>query len=35
LAHFYSIKYEMKLRSDKELHPFRVLYIGLGKGLND
>jgi hypothetical protein len=35
LAHFYSRKYEMKLGSDKESHPSRVLYIGPSKKLNN
>jgi hypothetical protein len=35
LAHFYSKKYELKLGSGKELHPYRVIYIGPCKRLND
>jgi hypothetical protein len=35
LARFYSRKYKMKLRSGKEPHPSRVLYIGPNKRLND
>jgi hypothetical protein len=35
LAHFYSKKYEMKLGSDKEFYPSRILFIGVSKRLND
>jgi hypothetical protein len=33
LAHFYSKKYEMKLRSGKQPHPSSILFIGLSKRL--
>jgi hypothetical protein len=34
LAYFYSIKYEIKLESDNELHHSRVLFINSSKRLN-
>jgi hypothetical protein len=35
MTHFYIKKYEIKLKSDKESHPSRALYIGPSKRLND
>jgi hypothetical protein len=35
LTHFYARKYEMKLGSDKEPYPSRVLFIGPIKRIND
>jgi hypothetical protein len=35
VAHFYSRKYKMKLKSGRKLQPFRVIYIGSSKKLND
>jgi hypothetical protein len=35
MAHLYSMKYKMKLRSANEPHPSRVLYIGSSKMVND
>jgi hypothetical protein len=35
LTHFYSTKYEMRLRSGNELHPSRVLHIDPVKMLNN
>jgi hypothetical protein len=35
LTHFYARKYEMKLGSDKETYPSRVLFIDPIKRIND
>jgi hypothetical protein len=35
MTHFYYRKYKMKLGSGKESHPYKVLFIGSNKRLND
>jgi hypothetical protein len=35
MSYFYSKKYEIKLESEKDPYPSRVIYIGLSKRLND